>query len=75
MLDQDLIQQLQSVFSPIENEITLRYFESKHEKQIELLKMLEEVASTNSKIKIALKTDVSNAELSAMPRFEILKNK
>lgn len=69
MLDQDLIEQLKSVFAPIENEITLSYFESKNEKQSELIQMLEGVASANSKIKVT-----SQKISSEIPRFEILKN-
>jgi NADH-dependent peroxiredoxin subunit F len=51
MLDQDIKSQLTTVFGALVQSIDLIYDLSEHEKQIELVAMLEDIASTSSKIK------------------------
>lgn len=50
MLDKDLMDQLKNVFSDLEHTVELAYTQSSHEKQNELVEMLEDVASTSSYI-------------------------
>lgn len=52
MLDQDLKNQLRSVFQVLESDIELVLHCCSHEKQSELKEMLEEVAATSEKIKL-----------------------
>ncbi|MCB9062067.1 MAG: alkyl hydroperoxide reductase subunit F [Halobacteriovoraceae bacterium] len=52
MLEQEIKNQLKSVFEVLENEITLSYFKTQHVKQDELIEMLEEVASTSQLLKV-----------------------
>ncbi|RZA06264.1 MAG: FAD-dependent oxidoreductase, partial [Proteobacteria bacterium] len=66
MLDQDLITQLQQVFSQIDKPIELVYGKSTHEKQGELVDMLEAVASASPKI-----TAVASGVDSPTPTFRI----
>ena len=49
MLDQDLKEQLKSVFAPLENNVELVYTESESDKD-ELVEMLNGISETNSKI-------------------------
>lgn len=56
MLDQNIIEQLKSVFEKLENTVTLSINNSSHANQAELEQMLEQVASTSSNIKL-LKSD------------------
>ena len=51
MLDTQMLEQLKTVFAPIEKNITLIYDESNHPDQKELVEMLESVSSTSAKIK------------------------
>jgi alkyl hydroperoxide reductase subunit F len=69
MLDQDLKQQLQGVFSTLENQIELVYTSSNHEDQNQLVELLTDVAQTSGKI--SLKNDSST---SLAPEFSISIN-
>jgi alkyl hydroperoxide reductase subunit F len=69
MLDQDLKSQLTQVFSAIETPIELVYGQSSHEKQAELVSMLEDVASTSPKI-----TAVNSNVPASVPGFRIERN-
>lgn len=69
MLDQDLINQLKTVFEKIENPLSLIYDESTHENQTELLEMLRGVASASEKIKLQ-----SSGTPSPAPRFVIQRS-
>jgi alkyl hydroperoxide reductase subunit F len=68
MLDNNLIEQLKSVYENLTSSITLSYDKSTHSKQNELVDMLTQVASTSDKIK----TNETDNE-SSVPHFEILK--
>lgn len=72
MLDANLIEQLKSVFSPLENKIDLVYQENDHADLGTLLEMLKAVADTNSKISV-VKSESSNIQKAA-PTFYIAKN-
>lgn len=72
MLDESLLEQLKSAFSPLENSIALIYIDSGHADQPELLSMLNDIASTNPKISVA-KSENKNYS-SASPEFYIVKN-
>ncbi len=69
MLDNSIKAQLKEVFSALESSIDLVYDSSENEKQSELLEMLEEIASTSSKI-----TAKESDTFSATPYFRIEKN-
>ncbi len=61
MLDQNIIEQLKSVFEKLETKVTLKLNTSSHANQAELEKMLEQVASTSSLIELVnsdVETDV-----------------
>lgn len=60
MLDKDLLEQLKSVFEVLENEISLVYNLTEHEKAQELIEMLKDVASTSSKIIVKESSDVTD---------------
>lgn len=66
MLDQNIIEQLKSVFSPLENNIELVVKHSEHPKHGELISMLEGVASTSSKISMSV-----SEKTSLVPEFSI----
>lgn len=66
MLDQDLINQLKTVFQKIENPLALIYDESTHSNQSELLEMLQGVSSASDKIELK-----SSGITSPAPRFVI----
>jgi len=66
MLDSNIIEQLKSVYSSLENEVILEIYKSNNEKQSELKEMLEAISSTSSKIKL-----VELEEESASPHFRI----
>lgn len=68
MLDRALLKQLADAFSKLETEIQLCYRRSDHAKQVELVEMLTEVASTSANI-----TAVETAEPSAVPHFHLQK--
>lgn len=69
MLDNELKEQLRSVFAALENKISLVYYESDHADQTQLLEMLNGVASVNNFIETR-----SNGLKSPVPRFHIEKN-
>ena len=69
MLDRDLIEQLKTVFAALDENIHLVYQESSHEKQSELLSMLNGLAETSPKI-IARSSQSS----SPVPAFHLEKN-
>ncbi len=69
MLDQNILEQLKSVFSNLENDITLKAENSSHQKQDELLALLKDVSSTSDKIHFELTTTSS-----PYPTFSIFKN-
>jgi len=69
MLEQDLKEQLRSVFQSLSSVITLSVAPSSHEKYNELLEMLNDIASTSDRIKVDLRT-----KSSTMPWFTLLKD-
>jgi len=69
MLDNEIKEQLKTLFAPLESLITLVYNESDHPDQQELFEMLNEVSSINSKISIR-----SSGMKEASPGFYIEKN-
>lgn len=67
MLDQNILDQLKSVYSALENEIRLVYKKSSHADQSQLVEMLTDIASTNpDKIKL-----IEDSKESNVPDFEI----
>lgn len=54
MLDQNIVEQLKTVFKKLDNTVTLSLYKSGHEKQAELEQMLSQVASTSDKIELEL---------------------
>lgn len=71
MLDPQMIEQLKSVFSNLENKISLIYKNSSHADQSVLLELLTSVASTSEKIELK-STDNTTADIP--PQFKIYKN-
>ncbi len=69
MLDNDLKEQLKTVFAAIENKISLVHFESEHADQNQLLEMLKGLASTHNLIEVR-----SCGQPSPVPRFFLEKN-
>ncbi len=69
MLDSDIKSQLNQVFSGLDHSIELVYDLSDNEKHSELVGMLDDLASTNSKLTAKASGAKSNA-----PSFRILKN-
>ncbi|MCG8472934.1 MAG: alkyl hydroperoxide reductase subunit F [Desulfobacterales bacterium] len=69
MLDNQIREQLTSVFGSLEGHIELVYHESSHEKQAELTEMLDQIAATSEKI-----TAVASNRVSAAPFFEVKQN-
>ena len=69
MLDNQIREQLTSVFGSLEGHIELVYQESSHEKQAELTEMLDQIAATSEKI-----TAVASNRVSAAPFFEVKQN-
>ncbi len=69
MLDLEMKQQLESVFSALEGTVELLHKESAHPQQTELLEMLNAVASTSAKISVA-----SSGLPSLAPAFQINHN-
>lgn len=72
MLDEALLDQLKSAFSPLENSIALVYFDNQHADQPELLAMLNDIASSSQKISV-VKSE-SKSFSTASPEFYIAKN-
>ncbi len=69
MLEQAMIEQLKEVFTKLENQITLKYYQSEHAKQKDLLEMLRQVESTSDNIQLEELSETSN-----YPRFKIAHN-
>lgn len=69
MLDSNILEQLQSVFSKLENNVDLVYGVSSHADQGKLVDMLEQVASTSEKITV--KPSINS---SVLPEFHIEYN-
>ncbi len=72
MLDSALLDQLKTVFAPLESNIGLVYYDNGHSDQAELLELLSEVASTHSQISVQ-KSDLT-IKSHASPEFYISKN-
>lgn len=66
MLDQSLLEQLKTIFSPMKKSVEIIYDSSNHESATSLLEMLTEVASTSKFITLSN----SNIE-SLLPKFKI----
>jgi alkyl hydroperoxide reductase subunit F len=66
MLDTNIIEQLKTVFSKLENKVELVYCLSEHADQNNLVEMLGEVGSTSQYIEV-----VSGKEKSDIPQFHI----
>jgi len=71
MLDQDLQEQLKSLFSSLEESVELAYAPSSHGNQQELVELLEGLASTSPKITAKL-TAPSDGRQSLVPQFSIV---
>ncbi len=69
MLDQDLIEQLKSVYESLEAKIELVYFKSNHTNQSELVELLTGLTKASNKI-VAVELN----QESDVPRFYIQKN-
>ena len=69
MLDSEILEQLKSVFSVLENKIRLVYDESIHEDQNQLIELLNGVASTNIKIEV-----LKSQKKSPIHQFHLEKN-
>lgn len=72
MLDQQMKEQLQTVFSVLENQIELVYKNSIHSDQSSMLELLSDVVSTNTKLKLRSVDDSSPVDIP--PQFSIYKN-
>lgn len=59
MLDNNILEQLKTVYKALENEVTLSYAQSTHEKQNDLLDLIKGLASTSSKILLKESTESS----------------
>lgn len=68
MLEATVIEQLKSVFGPLESDYILEYSPSLSDSQAELLELLNDVASTSPKIRV-----VESNQSSPVPRFSILR--
>ncbi|MCX7979140.1 MAG: thioredoxin family protein, partial [Bdellovibrionaceae bacterium] len=73
MLDAALIEQLKGVFSKLEGSVELVVETSQHPDQVELLDMLEGVASASSKISVVKAPPVPGAS-QQVPRFSVHHN-
>ena len=69
MLDNQIREQLTSVFGSLEGTIELVYHQSFHEKQTELAEMLGQIAETSDKI-----TAVPSDRVASAPHFEIRRD-
>lgn len=70
MFDADLVEQLRSVFSALENPVELVYEPSSHDDQAQLVEMLEAVAATSSMVKCRLEAP-ADGRRSTAPQFHI----
>ncbi len=69
MLDSSIKEQLKTVFAALEKNVELVYDESTHPDQVELIEMLQDVASTSQNIIVRAST--SSAEKAKSPQFHI----
>lgn len=69
MLDSSIKEQLKTVFAALEKNVELVYDDSKHPDQVELIEMLQDVASTSSKI--IVRASNASAEKAKSPQFHI----
>jgi len=69
MIDSQIIKQLKSVYQQLEGDIELIYDRSEHDKQAELIEMLEDVASTSDHITVK-----PSGEKVSVPQFSISLN-
>lgn len=80
MLDQEMKEQLRTVFEKIKNKIELVYVKSSHENQSELVDLLTQISETNPNIKVrednAAYTELidSKTGLSSAPAFRIYRD-
>ena len=70
MLDSEIREQLITVFHPLEGDIVLRYSESDHEQQSQLVDLLTDVSETSPKITVSS----HGTQKSAVPTFAIEHN-
>lgn len=70
MIDQEMKNQLKSVFTPLESTIELVYNNCSHPDQQQLLDLLSGIAESNTKIQIKMDSNTS----STFPQFRIEKN-
>lgn len=68
MLDQNILEQLKSVFEKLENQVVMVHDESTHADQEKLMEMLNQVATTSTRL--GLKSSGKNAE-DNVPSFTI----
>jgi len=68
MLDQDIIEQLRSAFSSLENQIDLVYEPCEHADQSSLLEMLNGLQASSEKIKVRPSANTQNA---SAPQFSL----
>lgn len=59
MLDSNILEQLKSVYKTLEGEVTLVYSQSDHEKQSELIGLINDLKSTSEKIGVRESTEYS----------------
>lgn len=71
MLDNNILEQLKSVFGKLENNVTLEYSKSEHADQKSLVEMLEQVSSTSENINVRPAVGEHNAPF---PQFRIIYN-
>jgi len=69
MLSEDIRSQLKDYFAKLGDTIELRVASTSHEKQAEMLELLNGVASCSEKISVVVDGDA------AVPTFEIFKSK
>ena len=72
MIDQDMKEQLKTVFEKLEGHVELAVDLSQHADQAELLDLLEGVASASDKISVTKNLNPGMASL--IPRFKVLHN-
>ncbi len=69
MLDDAIVQQLESVYASLDRTIELRVRPSDHDKQGELIALLEGLAATSDRIAVVVEGDPSE-----VPRFAVLRD-
>lgn len=73
MIDQDMKEQLKTVFEKLEGAVELAVELSQHADQAELLDLLEGIASTNPN-KITVTKNLNPGMTSLIPRFKVIHN-